>query len=42
VARQDTIDLLADSAAPAVPHVVDSVSAGEDALHVKADHLRAQ
>lgn len=35
-----TIDRLADSAAPAVRQLGESISAAEDALHVKTDQLR--
>ena len=36
----DTIDRLADGAAPAVRQLGESVSAAEDALHMKAEQLR--
>lgn len=36
----DTIDRVADSAAPAVRQLGDSVAAAEEALHAKTDQLR--
>ena len=36
----DTIDRIADSATPAVRQLGESVSAAEEAMHVKADQLR--